>query len=260
MVDLAQGPNQGAGIPAPYNDEGLLWNLAPFRANLSQQGTATDQVVSIPGWGGSYNGDSLVAAVVARVVADNGSHVTLAASSLEDVTSLVSPANGSLHLDLDGADNRDGHVLFAFYQERSRYREVAASDQVEAAVPQSPIETYQQNGSWVVDHFSAAGAQLLIDFWNKSLLYDANTTEGIRKVGNFLWEDSQEYGGNNSLFWTPQLADVFVAHRGYHMAPWLPVIVSADLTGLTTFAGVTYVTDEEDAGVGHVEDYEQTVC
>lgn len=27
LVDLSVGPNQGAGVPAPYNDDGLLWEL-----------------------------------------------------------------------------------------------------------------------------------------------------------------------------------------------------------------------------------------
>lgn len=245
------GPNQGAGIPAPYNDDGLLCDLAPFSANISQ---GTSSIESIPGWGGGYNADSLVAAVTALVVADNGTQVTLAASSLEDVTSSVNAADGSLSFDFDAGE----YVLFTFYQEQSEYREVMAGDQVEAAVPQSPIQNYKQNGSWVVDHFSATGAQIFIDFWNTSLL-SGNTSDAIREVGNFLWEDSQEFGANNSIFWTPKFSDVFLANRGYNVSTWLPVIVSADLAGLTTFSGVTYITDEDDAGLGHIEDYEQTV-
>lgn len=258
LVDLAMGPNQGAGVPALCEDDGLLWDLAPFSASLSSSTSTT-----IPGWGGGayLNADSLVAAVVGRVASQdaNGTQVTLAADSLQDVTSRVNATDGSLRLDgfLNNATD-DSYVLFTFYQEHAAFREVVAPDMIEAAVPQSPVQHYRQNGSWVVDHFSAAGAQVIIDFWNSSLLA-GNTTEALAAVGNYLWQDSQEYGTNNSLFWTPKFPEAFASRRGYNISTWLPVIVSADLAGQTTFGGVTYTTDEADAGLGHIEDYEQTV-
>ena len=46
----------------------------------------------------------------------------------------------------------------------SEFRECASPDEVNATVPQSPVTNYVQNGSWAVDHFSANGAQLVIDF------------------------------------------------------------------------------------------------
>lgn len=256
LVDLSMGPNQGAGVPAPYDDDGLLWDLAPFNASLPK-GTLSVQV--IPGWdGGAYNADSLLAAVVGLVVSqnENGTQVTLAADSLRDVTSQVIAADGSLRLGFNATGGE--YVLFTFYEERAAFREVTAPDGIEAAVPQSPVQNYKQNGSWVVDHFSAAGAQVIIDFWNSSLL-SGDTPEDLRAVGNYLWEDSQEYVTNNSIFWTPKFPEAFASSRGYNISTWLPVIVSADLAGLTTFGGVTYTTDEEDAGLGHIEDYEQTV-
>jgi hypothetical protein len=30
VVDMALGPNQGAGVPAPYDSDGLLWDLNFF--------------------------------------------------------------------------------------------------------------------------------------------------------------------------------------------------------------------------------------
>lgn len=257
LIDLSMGPNQGAGIPAPYNDDGLLWDLVPFSVNISKGSSGLD---TIPGWGGRYNADSLFTAVTGLVVSENsnGSKVTLAADSLQDVTHLVSKIDGSLNLEFESPEDGIKFVLFAFYQDLAQYREVAAPSAVATAVPQSPVQNYRQNGSWVVDHFSTAGAQLIIDFWNSSLLGD-NTSEAIANVGNFLWEDSQEYMTNNTLFWTPKFADVFLANREYNISKYLPVIMSANLAGLTPFSGVVYTTDAEDAGLAHIEDYEQTV-
>lgn len=257
VIDFSMGPNQGAGVPAPYNDEGLLWDLDAFNVTVSK---GTSDIQSIPGWGGKYNADSLLAAVTGLVVAENanGTEVTLAASSLKDVTSLVNGTDGSLSFEFNATDEGTGYVLFTFYEVHSEVREVAASDSIPAAVPQSPIQTYKENGSWVVDHFSAAGAQVIIDLWNSSLL-SGSSSAGIREVGNFFWEDSQEYQTNNSIFWTPKFPEVFSSNRGYNLSTYLPLIVSADLAGKTTFSGITYITDEADNGEAHIEDYEQTV-
>jgi hypothetical protein len=51
-------------------------------------------------------------------------------------------------------------------------------------VPQSPIKTWEQNGSYVVDHFSALGAQTTISFWENNPL-DAATINLIKQVGNY---------------------------------------------------------------------------
>lgn len=252
---MAMGPNQGAGVPAPYDDEGLLWDIAPFSVNISK---GTSGVDTIPGWAGKYNADTLFAAVVGLIVGENanGTEVTLSASSLEDVTALVDSTDGSLSYNFSTTDDGAEYVLFAFYQVHAEYREVASPEAVEAAVPQSPVENYRQNGSWVVDHFSATGAQLIIDLWNSSLLA-GDSSENIREVGNYLWEDSQEYTTNNHAFWTPKFPEAFLTSRGYNVSTYLPIIVSASLAGIES--NITYITDEDDAGQAHIEDYEQTV-
>lgn len=163
MVDFSIGPNQGAGVPAPYNDDGLLWDLAAFNVEVTSGTPFTDM---LPGWGEPYTSESLVAASTGLVIARNGSQVTLSSSSLADVTSGVD-SDGRLELQFNDTDEGSDYILFAFYLKHSEYREVTAPSDAPAAVPQSPIENYRQNGSWVVDHFSTAGAQLIIDFWNE---------------------------------------------------------------------------------------------
>lgn len=233
------GPNQGAGVPAPYDDDGLLWDLAAFNQTVAIGSSFNS---TIPGWGTG----SLVAAVTGVVTnSTDSTHKTLAESSLVDVTDLVS-SSGQLQVQFNNTDGVENDV-FAYYLIHSEYREVQSPGDVPAAVPQSPVTTYAQNGSWVVDHYSAKGAQVIIDFWNQSLL-DEGTSDLIREVGNYMWEDSQEF--SVSTWWTPLFQQAFQANRGYSVNKFIPLLASS---------GVTYTTDEADAGASHIVDYQQTV-
>lgn len=249
VVDLAIGPNQGAGVPALYNDDGLLWDLASFNSTF-----ATGQAYTgvLPGWGSG----TLIAAVTGLVVNSTGSSSSttkvLSVKSLTDVTQFVS-SSGYLNYKPDKGPGGVEQVLFASYLVHSEYREVQSPPEVTAAVPQSPITSYTQNGSWAVDHFSAEGAQVVIDFWQKSLL-DSEIQTLIRQAGNYLWEDSQEY--SVATLWTPRLQDAFQANRGYSVNKYIPLLVGSG--GGSTML-TTYLTDEDDEGASHVADYQQTV-
>jgi hypothetical protein len=233
------GPNQGAGVPAPYDDDGLLWDLAAFNQTVAIGGSFNG---TVPGWGTG----ALVAAVTGVVTnSTDSTHKTLAEASLVDVTGLVS-SSGQLQVQFNNTDGVENDV-FAYYLIHSEYREAQSPSDVPAAVPQSPVTTYAQNGSWVVDHYSAKGAQVIIDFWNQSLL-DEGTSDLIREVGNYMWEDSQEY--SVSTWWTPLFQQAFQANRGYSVNKFIPLLASS---------GVTYTSDEADAGASHIVDYQQTV-
>lgn len=213
---------------------------------------------TLPGWGGTHKSDTLVAATTGLVVDvdQNLTQTTLSSSSLTDLTSLVD-SNGKLNYSFENTTDGSEFVLFAFYQIHSERREVNSSVESIAEVPQSPIENFTQNGSWVVDHFSVAGAQLIIDFWNQSLL-SGNTTAEIREVGNYLWEDSQEYSYQSNMLWTPQLPRVFEEKRGYSFNKYIPLVYGQTSGGgLIPSFPTTYVLDE--GGNSYIQDYQQTV-
>ena len=46
-MDFAIGPNQGAGVPAEFDDEGLQWDLRPFNVTVPIGGRF-DGI--LPGW------------------------------------------------------------------------------------------------------------------------------------------------------------------------------------------------------------------
>jgi hypothetical protein len=248
VVDLALGPNQGAGVPAPSESDGLLWDLFSFEVSVPIGGTF-DGV--LPGW----NSGALVAASTGLVLNATASTITLSQTSLNDITKLV---DGNGHVRINSLSNQTGieNRLFAYYLKHARYPEVQAQDSVMAAVPQSPIKIYEQNGSWVVDHFSALGALTLIDYWQNHLL-DSSTINLIKKVGNYVWEDSQEFVFFENTFWTPKLPDTFSANRGYSVNKYIPLLIN---TLASSTSSALYVTDEPDSGSSHIADYRQTVC
>lgn len=122
-MDFAIGPNQGAGVPAEYNDDGLLWDLAAFNLTIPA-GTAYS--ATLPGWGGAYNSATLVAATTALVVNEAGTQRTLSTDSLLEVTALVD-ADGVLEHTFNDTGAGSDYTLFAFYLKRTYYREVNAS-------------------------------------------------------------------------------------------------------------------------------------
>ncbi|KAJ5909561.1 secreted protein [Penicillium tannophilum] len=246
VIDFANGPNQGAGVPALYNSDGLLWDLAAYNSTFS---SSKGFKATLPGWGSGR----FVAATTGTVKSSTASEAVLYASSLQDVTSKVS-TDGSLKIKATSKSEGTESLVFAYYLVHSRYREAPdpTDPSIATAVPQSPVTTYSQNGSWVVDHWSVAGAQTVANFWKESIL-DSDIKQLLREVGNYLWEDSQEF--SVATFWTPDLQKKFLSNRGYSINKYIPLVVGS---GGTT-SNITYVTDESDAGASHIVDYQQTL-
>lgn len=264
LIDLALGPNQGAGVPAPYGDAGRAWQLVASNVSLSA-GTSYSDI--LPGWGRG----NFVAATIGQVVGNEsitqisrngftevnllpGFQLTLALDSLDDITSQVA-SDGRVELTLPASPAAATYVLFGFYENQPDTYNTPPFNK-------TAVTSFVQNGSWVVDHFSSRGAQTVIDFWSQYLL-DDNNTALLAEVGNYLWEDSQEWSYENggvTVLWTPSLLEAFSESRGYDLQKYLPLVINGNngnvgaLVSLTTF-----VTDEGDTGQQYVNDFRQTV-
>ena len=268
IMDFANGPNQGAGLPAKPDDDGLMWDLIPFNVSVPIGGEY-DNI--LPGWGTGYFVSASTGLVMSSQYANlsalpawigpyyyNGTMQTLATASLQDVTDQVDDQG---HLSLTFPSNTDGlhYQVFAYYQNQSTYREQASPLFVNTTVHQSPVETFVQNGSWIVDHYSSKGAQVIIDFWEDYLL-DNGTRELIQEIGNYAWEDSQEFGAGVLVWWTPGLLDAFHSGRGYELNKYLPLIYPYNTEANGPLASPDhFYTDEVDMGQTHINDYWQTV-
>lgn len=269
VVDFANGPNQGAGVPAKPDNEGIMWDLRPFNVSVSM-GESFDDV--LPGWGSGEFVSASTGLVIDSQVSNfsaspawqgpvyyNGSTQTLAASSLRDVTDQVDD-NGHLSVSFDSSANGSYYRVFAYYQVHSDYRQQASPLTVNTTVNQSPVTSYVQNGSWIPDHFSAQGAQVIIDFWENNLLDDDGIRQLVHEVGNYAWEDSYEFGAGALVWYTPQLFHAFEESRGYSLHKFLPLIFSYNTEANGPLASPDhFYTDEEDGGLAHVNDYRTTV-
>lgn len=266
-TDFALGPNQGSGVPAEPDVEGRLLDLVPFNVSIPNGGSFHE---ILPGWGAG----KLVAASTALVLKQqpanlsatpgslgpyyyNGTRQVLSSESLQDVSHAVD-ADG--HVDLTFAANESAveYRLFAFYQKISGYREQVSPDNI-ARIPQSPVTSYVQNGSWVNDHFSVAGARLIIDFWETHLL-DDDLRQLLQNVGRNAWEDSMEFGTGVAVWWTPNVLQKFRSINGYDFTKYLPLLFSH----ASEFPGPLpspdrFSTDDDDEGRSYLNDYYSTV-
>ena len=262
LLDFAMGPNQGTGVPADVDSDGLMWDLDIFNSTVpiggSFQGT-------LPGWGTG----TLEAAVTGLVIkAENTSSIspglpgdysskrlqyTLAAGSLQDVTDQVN-SEGHLAVKFDNQTEGIHNAVFALYLVHSHWR--AQDGPLDVGGPQTPAHSIAENGSWAVDHFAALGAKTMTQFWEQHILQNG-TKELLMEVGNYGWEDSIEIQSN--IYYTKDLQKSFLRDHDYGIAKYLPILLHRDGLGAHSDPGVWWVTDEPDQGLSHIADYRQTV-
>ncbi|KAI9045309.1 glycoside hydrolase family 35 protein [Aspergillus affinis] len=251
VMDFAIGPNQGQGVPAASNEEGLQWDLVPFSVPVPANGSFAG---IIPGWG---TGD-LLALISAEVVNRTDNYTTLSSvrvphtrlvlkeSSLADRTAEVS-ATGHLSFTYPRSPENPIFWLFAFYQRLTKAQNlIFFSNQTEAVV---------ENGAYMVDHFSSRGAEVVIDFWEKYVLTE-NVRSLLSEVGNYAWEDSVEIKSNIS--WSKSLPRLFEQKHGYSLIQYLPLIMfgNNNIAIQSTEPGpVECILDTPDEGVGYVNDF-----
>lgn len=266
-MDFALGPNQGSGVPAEPDAEGLMLDLVPFNVSVAIGESFND---TLPGWGSG----KLVAASTALVIEQhaanisvtpgfqgpdyyNGTKQVLASQSLRDVSDAVGE-NGHLSITFPETETGIEYRLFAFYQKVSGYHEQVSPEKI-SQIPQSVPTSYVQNGSWVNDHFSVAGAQLIIDFWENQLL-DDDLRQLVRDVGEYAWEDSMEFGTGVAVWWTPKVLQEFRSITGYDFTKYLPLLFShvSETPGPLPSPDRFY-TDESDEGQSYLNDYYSTV-
>lgn len=197
-MDFAMGPNQGQGVPAHPDDDGLQWDLFAYNITvpIGQSFNGT-----IPGWGTIGKLQAVVTGLAIKsenvsvaqtnfgtTTMVNITQTTLATDSLQDVTAQVG-RDGTLELAF--SDSQDGvyNQIFAFYLVHSHYRNEAYPPSLLG--PQTVPKDFVHNGSWTVDHFSSRGAKVMTDFWENYLL-GGGERELLGQVGNYAWEDSIE--------------------------------------------------------------------
>jgi hypothetical protein len=260
IMDFAMGPNQGQGVPAQEDDDGLMWDIRLFNQTVPIGGSFNGV---LPGWGTGQLQAAVTGLVTSSVdTSDAGPGLpvegapareqnTLSNASLQDVTDKVG-SDGSLNVTFPSDSTGLHYTVFAVYLIQMHYRNEA--DPTTLVGPETVPQDFIHNGSWTVDHFSARGAKVMTDFWDKYLLVDG-TKEALKEVANYAWEDSCEI--NPDVYWTRDLPQAFQAHRGYSINKWLPTLFHQN--ALNNNPPAWWITDEEDSGNSHIADYRTTV-
>ncbi|RYP50580.1 hypothetical protein DL768_003925 [Monosporascus sp. mg162] len=256
VMDFALGPNQGQGVPARADDDGLQWDLVPFTAYV-QPGTSFDGV--IPGWGTGQL-VSLVSAIVTsnktvtirafnqvQYVNKTYDEYTLSSGSLIEQTSHVHQSSGRVRLPFPPVVNGSHYRLFSFYEKPSLHKNLV--------VPSQAARTVFDNGSFVVDHFDAKGANVVAKFWEEHILKEG-IPDLLAKVGNYAWEDSVEITSNVS--WSRSLPARFEKAFGYNLKPYLPLLTFQQnnlLIQAVDPGPFLCFLDSPDKGAGYVNDF-----
>ncbi|KAL3298217.1 secreted protein [Colletotrichum asianum] len=180
-MDFAIGPNR----PGHPSNEGLQWDLFAETQAVAADGQFNG---TIPGWGTGQLVSAVSAIVTSRTnVTINTTSIigtaeiwweelVLQNGSLNDITSMISPT-GELSINLsNSSSNASDYELFFFYETLSGHKNLAFAS--------NRTETIWDNGSYVVDHFSSKGAEVVRDFWEQYIFVD-NVKELLTEVGNY---------------------------------------------------------------------------
>ncbi|CAK7214333.1 hypothetical protein SBRCBS47491_002105 [Sporothrix bragantina] len=276
VMDFALGANQGAGVPSPpppssaanataFLEQGrglameLVYGVSDIGLNMSTslvnipppdihfRYEALQNFINAPElWGGSLLVAVLAVQVTGQTTERGGNYIFLNESSVVDLTDHV--VNNTVSLTLSPSQHWQ---LMAFYQRYTNER---------SCVSVANASSWLGNGSWMVDHFSAAGAQKMTSFWDTHLLQDKYTQHLLSQVGEYSWEDSMEMMA--ALWWTPAFLDNFERRRGYSGRPVLPVLFQAAnlWNGYSAPYNTTYAFSPETKDGGrYAEDYRLTL-
>ncbi|KAJ3580054.1 hypothetical protein NPX13_g510 [Xylaria arbuscula] len=257
VMDYTLGPQSGQGVPAELGNPGLAWDVVFHNVSIIN-GTYSGP---LPGWG---VGD-LVSAVTFSVhnstdhsdefgqlfnmpLVYNYTRYLMSAESLTDVTHLVEE-DGSITttVDLIG-DGQSQFLLYASYARQSYERACIASN----ASPRDLL----QNGSFAVDHFSRAGADVIANFVEEHILVDG-VKELLMEVGGAIFEDSVEIPADT--YWTPDLLSTFEQQHGYSLAKHLPLLSGNEGSQTEGGGPIQIASDAQGQGPDVVADYRSTM-
>jgi hypothetical protein len=191
---------------------------------------------------------------------------TISAENLTEITNTVK-SDGSIMVDFPSNAAGVKLIVYASYYTLSGAR----------ACPGQAPQSFIQNGSFAVDHFSKRGAKVTTDFLEQYLLVD-----GIRELfqqnGNYsksimitsflvgreanikislVWEDSVEIP--SSLYWTPAFAATFKQMHGYDIGKYTMLLSYNNGLQFDTIYPTRFVSSTPTLDYGIIADYRATL-
>ncbi|MBB4663784.1 glycosyl hydrolase [Conexibacter arvalis] len=236
IVDMTLGPSWPASTPTitPDSDAAVkevAHGLQPLAAGTTYDGAVPEPVVAPHG---AATRKQLLRVEAAQVMAGRETTrrpIGIVRDSLVDLTDTV----------------RDGRIAFTAPAAGTQWVLISYWERGSGQQPEGGPHTEPE--SYVIDHFSAAGTQTMIDFCERTLL-TREVRRLLRDVGGTIFEDSIEMETDATL-WTPRMAQEFAAFKGYELMPVLAAVVEQD---------EKYVFDFDDATHGRIRtDYNDTL-
>ncbi|KAI1360749.1 hypothetical protein F5Y08DRAFT_348515 [Xylaria arbuscula] len=224
LLDFSVGGNQGQGVPSEPEEVGLALELAYVN-------------ISIPA-GHLFNGTLPLSTQPSNPELYN-------MHALEE----FGQQNLSVILGMEVlalSDGSSGTVTIG--------RVIDLSDKRSILGEPDPLN-FVQNGSWIVDHFSAAGARKMTSFFDDYVVPDDADKELLSRVSKYAWEDSMEM--NAALWWTTGFAELFRSSRGYEINTCLPFLIKKDTywAAQTLPYRETFVSPNQTLAEGCNDDY-----
>ncbi|KKY13290.1 putative secreted protein [Diplodia seriata] len=260
LMDFGLGANQGQGCPAEAGSSGLAVELAYSNVTVAS--------------GESYNGtlpltrqpDNLLGSIM-HMLEDWGQQNLSAVVAVEIKDVQTSPTTYPTNvvgriIDLTSSVNADRSLSWTAPAGNSTWKVMAWYERFTNQKSQSPglnATNFIQNGSWVVDHFSAAGSKKMTDFFDEHVIPDDESRKLLAAVGQHGWEDSMEM--MTSLFWTPSFQQMFQEGRGYSVTQCLPFLITTQNYWIQAIApyGEIFTSSNESLANSCNEDYRTTL-
>lgn len=209
IVDLTIGPSWPAAVPTvtPNSDAAakeLVFGRTTVAGGETYDGPVPESVIEPES---DEVSPTLVAVQAAKLTGSpDDSEWVLDQESLVDVTDDVEDGSLTWTAPSDGE-----WALMSFWQRGSAQRPEAGP--------------HTNPPSYVIDHFSEAGTQAVVDFWEENIL-TPSIRDLLTDVGGTLFEDSLEL--EDATTWTPNLLTEFDERMGYSLVEYLPLIADYD--------------------------------
>ncbi|PYH42961.1 uncharacterized protein BP01DRAFT_403856 [Aspergillus saccharolyticus JOP 1030-1] len=245
-VDMTLGPHWPTGVPgftpdSPETSKELVHGQFLLAAGQSYAGSLPLPVAKPSGeetGNPSVNATAkLVAILAARTNATSANQtvVEFEPSSLVDLTT-------HYHKDqLSWTAPKDGnYMVVAVYG-----RGTGQVQNIYDGNPIAPKLTYP-SPAYIVDHFSTAGVDASVNYWNEHILND-ELRQIMKSRGGSIFEDSLEL--KYKQYWTLNFMEEFKKRRGYDLTPYLLYV----LKDTTTFLG------DDEVGSGVEYDFYSTI-
>ena len=215
-VDLTIGPSWPAAVPTVTpSSEAAAKEIAFGRTVVTGGDTYTGMA---PTPNGESTDGRLVAVQAARLSGStDNSEWSLIGNTLVDLSDSINADK----IEWTAPDEGEW-ALIGFWQRGSGQRPEAGP--------------HTEPPSYVVDHFSEAGSQAVIDYWESNLL-TPKVRELLNEVGGSMFEDSLEIEGGT--IWTPNLLEEFEQRMEYSLSDYLPLIMNRNDDPAFSFGGDT---------------------